>query len=247
MVTIVTDRDFFFFYTIGIKELKVSKRQIIEIDQDKCVGCGLCITGCHQGAIKLIDGKATLMSESYCDGLGMCLPKCPTGAIKLVEKEAESFDQTRKDFALKGGGCPGSAQKSFKPLDTKKETSTREVSSRLNQWPVQLRLINPDAPFLDGANLLISADCCAYAYGNFHEDFMKNKITIIACPKLDETESYIEKLADIFTHKDINSITVTRMSVPCCGGLPRLVKEALERSGKVIPYAEITLKEDGTR
>lgn len=226
----------------------MTKRQVIEIDHDKCVGCGLCITGCHQGAIELIDGKATLISESYCDGLGMCLPKCPTDAIKLVEKEAQGFDEKRKDFALKQGGCLGSNQRNVKPFPTKKETSTPQgdVSSRLNQWPVQLRLIHPDAPFLEGANLLISADCCAYAYGNFHEKFMKNKITIIACPKLDETESYIEKLTEIFKTKSISSVTVTRMSVPCCGGLPRIVKEAIERSGALIPYAEVTLKEDGS-
>lgn len=223
------------------------KRNVIEIDQEKCIGCGLCTKACHQEAIKLIDGKATLVSDSYCDGLGMCLPNCPVDAIKLVEKETDAFDITRKDFALKkGGGCPGSRAVSLKPFSaTAKKDSDTPRDSMLGQWPVQLHLVNPQAPYLQNANLLIAADCTAFAYGDFHRKFMKNKVTLIGCPKLDDTQAYVDKLEAIFRMNDVASITVLRMSVPCCGGLPRLVKEALQKSGSIILYAEVTISTEG--
>lgn len=234
------------------------KRQIIEIDQEKCIGCGLCANACQQGAIQVIDGKAKLVSDSYCDGLGMCLPSCPVDAIKLTEQDAKPFDQNRKGFATKkkeepsACGCPGTAAMAFgKPIasspkiEVKKQEKEGEVQSQLQQWPVQLHLISENAPYLEGANLLIAADCCAFAYGNFHQEFIKGKITMIGCPKLDDVEPYIQKLANIFATRNIASVTVTRMSVPCCGGITRAVKEALSLAGKVIPYAEVTITPEG--
>ncbi|WFD08872.1 ATP-binding protein [Tepidibacter hydrothermalis] len=230
------------------------KRQIIEINQEKCIGCGLCANACHQGAIKVIDGKAKLMSDSYCDGLGMCLPACPVDAIKLTEKETVEFDQSRKGYATNkkktSGGCPGSASKVLKSNSgcgcsgsSPKQINTTE--SQLNQWPVQLKLASPSADFWDNADILIAADCCAYSYSNFHNDFMKNKITVIGCPKLDDNQYYIDKLTEIFKTKDINSITVTRMSVPCCGGLVRAVKEAISNSNTKASYNEFVISTDG--
>lgn len=221
-------------------------REIIEIDQAKCIGCGLCTKACHQGAIELVNGKAQLMNDAYCDGLGRCLPNCPVDAITLVEKEVAAFDLGRKDFALKQTSCPGSAQKSLRPLASlTKSTPTSDQTSALQQWPVQLHLVHPQAPFLAGANLLIAADCTAYAYAGFHQQFMAGRITLIGCPKLDDSASYTEKLSEIFKHQAINSVTVVRMSVPCCGGLPRLVQQAIQASGAIIPYAEITISTEG--
>lgn len=228
------------------------KRKIIEINKEKCIGCGLCANACHQGAIQIIDGKAQLMSDSYCDGLGMCLPTCPVDAIKIIEKETEEFDKSRKGYALKqnkGGGCPGSKNELLKhkiDLNNTKETSTQQnLQSELNQWPVQLKLASPMASFWDGADLLIAADCCAYSYASFHNDFMKGKITVIGCPKLDDNEFYIEKLTEIFKTKNINSITVTRMSVPCCGGLVYAVKEAMKNANLDVKYEEVIISTDG--
>lgn len=244
------------------------KRQVIEINEEKCVGCGLCANACHQGAIQIIDGKAKLMSESYCDGLGRCLPSCPVDAIKLTEKETEEFDTNRKDFALKkkeekpscgcgsshptmlkpftGGGCPGSANKTMKRENTKKEVeNTQDMQSELRQWPVQLNLVSPLADFWDGADVLFAADCSAYAYANFHNEFIKDKITVIGCPKLDDNGYYIEKLTQIFKTKDIKSITVVRMSVPCCGGIVHAAKTAMLNAQKIVPYKEVTISTDG--
>lgn len=227
------------------------KRNVIEIDQDRCIGCGLCTKACHQGAIQLIDGKAQLITDSYCDGLGMCLPNCPVDAIQLVEKETAAFDESRKDFALKGAGsCAGSQAKSFVPLNSlakKSETTNASSASQLGQWPVQLHLMNANAPYLQGANLLIAADCTAYAYADFHQTFLKGRVALIGCPKLDDTGAYLQKLTDIFKQNDISSVTVVRMSVPCCGGLPRTVKQAIEQSGAIIPYAEVTITPEGER
>lgn len=231
------------------------KRHVIEIDQELCIGCGLCTKACHQGAIQLIDGKAQLITDSYCDGLGMCLPNCPVDAIQLVEKETAAFDESRKDFALKKDqaeaplacGCPGSEQKSFTSLNSlaPKKSSQEPVTSQLGQWPVQLHLMNANAPFLQGANLLIAADCTAYAYGDFHQKFLKGKVALIGCPKLDDTGAYLNKLTDIFQQNDIASVTVVRMSVPCCGGLPRTVQQAIKQSGAIVPYAEVTITPEG--
>lgn len=230
----------------------MTKRNVIEIDQDICIGCGLCTQACHQGAIQLVNGKAKLMSDSYCDGLGMCLPNCPVDAIKLVEKETQAFDLSRKDFALKknqaptGGGCPGSQQKSFASITPKAAPASSEpVASQLRQWPVQLNLVSVNAPFLQGANLLIAADCTPFAYGDFHNKFMRGKVTLIGCPKLDNTDVYLEKLTEIFKHNDIQSVSVVRMSVPCCGGITRTVQEAIRQSGAIVPYAEVTVTPEG--
>ena len=223
------------------------KRNIIKIDRDKCVGCGLCTRACHQGAIALVDGKATLMSESYCDGLGMCLPACPVDAIHLVETEAAEFDQSRKDFALKsGGGCPGSQAKALKPLGAMKPPANAPAGeSELRQWPVQLHLVSPNAPYLQNANLLIAADCTPFAYADFHRQFMRGRVTLIGCPKLDDLGAYVEKLTEIFRHNDIMSVTVVRMSVPCCGGITRAVQEAIKASGQRVAYAEATITTEG--
>lgn len=241
------------------------KRQVIVIDEDKCVGCGLCASACEQGAIQLIDGKAKLVSDSYCDGLGMCLPSCPVDAITLVEQEAKPFDPNRKGIAKQapqttkthdhasgsGCGCQGSAAKAIsRPkvnLAVKDQTpkASHKAESTLGQWPVQISLISPNAPYLRGADLLIAADCTAFAYGNFHAEFIKNRITMIGCPKLDHVQPYIDKLVTIFTTQDIQSVTVTRMNVPCCGGIVSFVKQALVLSGMPIPYHEVIITTDG--
>ena len=203
-------------------------RRIIEIDQEKCNGCGLCAKACHEGAIGMVNGKAKLLRDDYCDGLGDCLPACPTGAITFVEREAAAYDEA----AVLAAGKKKQAQ------------ATASVASQLSNFPVQIKLAPVNAPVFDGADLLIAADCTAYAYGNFHSDFIAGKVTLIGCPKLDGVD-YAEKLAQIFAHNDIKSITVTRMTVPCCGGLPFAVKRALETSGKDIPLNIVTISPDG--
>lgn len=236
------------------------KRKIVEIDQEKCNGCGLCVDACHEGAIELREGKAVLVSDEYCDGLGDCLPECPVGAVQIIEREAVDYNheavmkrmeerkQKNKFHNKNSGGCPGqSAMKidhnSRKPIE--KESSSREVFSELSQWPIQLNLINPNASYLDGADILIAADCCAYAYGGFHKDFISGRITIIGCPKLDDNDYYIDKLTEIFAQNDIKSITVTRMEVPCCGGLVYAVKTAMLNARKIVPYSEVIISIDG--
>ena len=235
-------------------------RKIIHIDREKCNGCGACAAACHEGAIEMIDGIATLTREDYCDGLGDCLPACPTGAITFEEREAPAYDaqavQTAKEQKQQpeptshschghGGGCPGSRAKAIR-RDTAKVTvgSVGSVPSQLAQWPCQIKLVPVRAPYFDGANLLIAADCTAYAYGNFHADFMKNHITLIGCPKLDDGD-YAEKLAQIIAYIDVRSVRVLRMEVPCCGGLENAVKRALMASGKFIPWQVVTISTDG--
>ena len=235
-------------------------RKIIHIDREKCNGCGACAAACHEGAIEMIDGAAVLTREDYCDGLGDCLPACPTGAITFEEREAPAYDaqavQTAKEQKQQpeptshschghGGGCPGSRAKAIR-RDTAKVTvgSVGSVPSQLAQWPCQIKLVPVRAPYFDGANLLIAADCTAFAYGNFHADFMKNHITLIGCPKLDDGD-YAEKLAQIIAYNDIKSVRVLRMEVPCCGGLENAVKRALMASGKFIPWQVVTVSTDG--
>ena len=231
------------------------KRRIIEINRDKCNGCGACAKACHEGAIAMVDGKAKLMRDDYCDGLGDCLPTCPTGAITFVEREAAAYDEQavlknkqkkmREEGISLPGGCPGMRMKTFR----QEEPSDMEVSpavsrSRLSQWPVQIKLVPVNAPYFDGAKLLIAADCTAYAYAAFHERFIKGHITLVGCPKLDSVD-YSEKLTEIIRNNNIKSVTVVRMEVPCCGGLEHAAKIALQNSGKFIPWQVVTISTDG--
>lgn len=224
-------------------------RRIIEIDESLCNGCGACATACHEDAIAMIDGKAKLLRDDYCDGLGDCLPTCPTGAIQFVEREAAPYDEVevKRRMAEKGRvhSCPGSQPQKLeiKGVTTSSEKDEKR-SSQLGQWPVQLQLAPIQAPYFQGANLLIAADCAAYAYGGFHEKFMKNKVTLIGCPKLDQAQ-YGDKLAEIIRVNDIKSVTVVRMEVPCCGGIVESVKNALQNSGKFLPWQVVTLTVNG--
>ena len=227
-------------------------RKIIKIDEEKCNGCGACAKACHEGAIEMINGKARLTREDYCDGLGDCLPACPTGAITFEEREAPEYNEaavleakSKKKHTLPCG-CPGTKSKA---IVRDKNISAPEIiakssESRLMQWPVQIKLVPVKAPYFNGANLLIAADCCAYAYGNFHNEFIRNRITLIGCPKLDEGD-YAEKLTAIIANNDIKSVTVVRMEVPCCGGIENAVKRALMASGKFIPWRVVTITTDG--
>ncbi len=223
-------------------------RKIIEINQEKCNGCGLCAAACHEGAIAMIEGKATLIRDDYCDGLGDCLPTCPTGAIQFVEREALPYDEAavKKNMAAKGHGCscPGTQPQLFRPKENPQVPVAGQVQSQLRQWPVQIQLAPVQAPYFDGANLLIAADCTAYAYGDFHSKFMKNKVTLIGCPKLDHVE-YAQKLQQIIMQNDIKSVTVVRMQVPCCGGMEMAIKTALQNSGKFLPWQVVTISTQG--
>ena len=224
-------------------------RRIIEINQDRCNGCGACAAACHEGAIAMVDGKATLMRDDYCDGLGDCLPACPTGAISFVEREAAAYDEAAvlAAKAKKAGalpcGCPGAAAKAIR-RQPEPAAVQRPQQSQLSQWPVQIRLAPVNAPWFDGAKLLVAADCTAYAYANFHQDFIRGHITLVGCPKLDPVD-YSEKLTEILRKNDIRSITVARMEVPCCGGIENAVKNALRVSGKLIPWNVVTISTDG--
>lgn len=232
------------------------KRKIIKIDKEKCNGCGLCVDACHEGAIGMVDGKATLLRDDYCDGLGDCLPVCPTDAISFEEREAAAFDAeaVKQNQAQKAAekeplacGCPGTharAIKHDKILARPTIKTDVEQASELRQWPVQIKLVAPNAPYFNNAHLLVAADCTAFAYGNFHSEFMKNKITIIGCPKLDDGD-YADKLTAILKNNNIKSVTITRMEVPCCGGIVEAVKRALINSGKMIPWQVVTITTDG--
>ena len=222
-------------------------RRIITIDEEKCNGCGLCADACHEGAIGIVDGKAKLLREDYCDGLGDCLPACPMNAISFEEREAPAYNEAAVLAAKKARevpqafGCPGSACQS---IQHSAPTADGYVPSLLANFPVQIKLLPTNAPYFAGADLLIAADCTAYSYGNFHRDFMKDRITMIGCPKLDAV-NYAEKLTDVFKNNDIRSVTVARMTVPCCGGLSYAVKTAIENSGKNISLHIVTISPDG--
>ncbi len=229
-------------------------RKIVEINEEKCTGCGLCIEACHEGALQLIDGKARLVSDSYCDGLGDCLPKCPADAISIIEREAAAFDEeaVKKHMENRNSppetlacGCPGSSVTVIKKSAGCSCRTEVEVPSQLGQWPCQIKLVPVNAPFLDNCDLLIAADCCAYAYGNFHQDFIRNRVTLIGCPKLDNVD-YAEKLTEMFRLHDVKSITVARMTVPCCGSLVNRVMQSVINSGKDIPINIVTIDTNGT-
>ena len=246
------------------------KRKIVEIDAEKCNGCGLCAKACHEGAIAMVDGKARLVKDDYCDGMGDCLPACPTGAITITEREAAAYDekavaQRKAESQAKpaaaphtppaggpdlrspsGGGCPGKMARAIK-RETENSTlqpGTPTLTSQLRQWPVQIKLVPVKAPWFDGAKLLVAADCTAYAYANFHQELMRGRITIIGCPKLDEGD-YTEKLTAILTQNEIKELVIVRMEVPCCGGLERAATNALKSSGKFIPWRVVTVAIDG--
>ena len=226
-------------------------RRIIEINEDKCIGGGLCAQACHEGAIGMVDGKAKLLRDDYCDGLGDCLPACPTGAITFVEREALAYDEAavlankaKKEQAASPCGCQGSMAKAIERTEEETPVQGAPVASQLRQWPVQIKLVPVNAPFFDGAKLLIAADCTAYAYANMHQEFMKGRVTLIGCPKLDLGD-YSVKLTEIIRDNDIKSVTVVRMEVPCCGGIERAAVTALQNSGKFIPWQVVTVSRDG--
>lgn len=226
------------------------KRRIIEISEELCNGCGACADACHEGAIGIVDGKAKLLRDDYCDGLGDCLPTCPTGAIRFVEREAAAYDEAavkanmaKKAPACPSGGCPGAAARAIR-----QETSSASYApsiSQLGNWPAQIKLAPLQAPYFAGANLLIAADCTAYAYARFHEDFIRGKVTLVGCPKLDSVD-YSEKLTQIIRNNDVRSVTIVRMEVPCCGGLEFAAKKALQESGKFLPWQVVTIGVDGS-
>ncbi|MBE5967083.1 MAG: 4Fe-4S dicluster domain-containing protein [Lachnospiraceae bacterium] len=237
-------------------------RQIIKIDEELCNGCGLCVNACHEAAIGLVDGKAKLLRDDYCDGLGNCLPVCPTGAISFEEREAlpyneeevkrnteKNMERNTEEKGNKACGCPGARVRNLdeykeNPSSNKTDEVREERVSMLRQWPVQIQLVPPNAPYFENADLLIAADCTAYAYGDIHS-FMKNKVTLIGCPKLDDVD-YSEKLTQILSHNDIKSITVLRMEVPCCGGIVNAIKSSFLKSGKMVPWNVVTIGIDGT-
>ena len=226
-------------------------RQIIKIDEEKCNGCGACAAACHEGAIEMVNGKAKLTREDYCDGLGDCLPACPMDAITFEKREAPAYDEAavlaakeKKGKKSQSFGCPGMQSKMFDRKSEKPKAAAEAEDSQLMQWPVQIKLVPIRAPYFDGANLLVAADCAAYAYGNFHNEFIRNHITVIGCPKLDDVD-YSEKLTAIISNNNIKSVTVARMQVPCCGGIENAVKNALQASGKFIPWRVVTISTDG--
>ena len=230
-------------------------RKIIHIDEEKCNGCGRCAKACHESAIGMVNGKAKLLRDDYCDGMGDCLPECPTGAITFEEREAAAYDEAAVKANQKRaekihmhhheGGCPGSRMREMKRDNTQTvQVANFPVPSQLRQWPCQIKLVPTTAPFFENANLLIAADCTAYAYANFHQEFMRNKVTLIGCPKLDCVD-YSEKLTEIIKNNDIKSVTILRMEVPCCGGLEMAAKKALQQSGKFIPWQVVTISVDG--
>ncbi len=231
-------------------------RKVIHIDEDKCNGCGICANACHEGAIGIVDGKAKLLRDDYCDGMGDCLPTCPTGAISFEEREAAAYDEAavlenkkknelqEKMKHLHESGCPGSRIRMMEHIEESAPMNSAQVVSQLRNWPVQIKLAPINAPYFDGAKLLIAADCTAYAYVNFHQEFIRGKVTMVGCPKLDSVD-YSEKLTEILRNNDIQSVTIVRMEVPCCGGLEIAAKKALQASGKFIPWQVVTVSIDG--
>ena len=245
-------------------------REIVEIDRDRCRGCGLWARACHEGAIGMVDGKAMLLRDDYCDGMGDCLPECPAGAIRITKRESAAYDaraveehkeeERKKQIFMKAmsmtppvtgnsghfHACPGSRMQQFDRTGRPEEAERQpeRQTSELRQWPVQIKLVSPEAPYFQGARLLVAADCTAYAYAGFHHDLMRGKVTLIGCPKLDDID-YSEKLTEIIRNNDIREVTIVRMEVPCCGGLQRAVETALKNSGKFLPWRVVTIATDG--
>ena len=227
-------------------------RRIIQIDEEKCNGCGACAAACHEGAIGMVNGKAKLLRDDYCDGLGDCLPACPTNAIRFVEREARAYDEQAVQVSKQAkaaavqGGCPGQRMRTLfhRKEEAVSASKSAAVPSQLGQWPCQIKLVPVNAPYFKGAKLLVAADCTAYAYANLHQEFMRGKITLIGCPKLDDVD-YSQKLTEILRNNEIRSVDVVRMEVPCCGGLELAVKKALQASGKLIPWQVTTISIDG--
>lgn len=235
------------------------KRKIIRIDEEKCDGCGNCINGCAEGALAIVDGKAKVISDNLCDGLGACLGECPQDALKVIEREAEAFDETAVEEHLEAQkksnpqpretmacGCPSTQIQSFSPC-AQANQAIRQVGgiSALAHWPVQIRLVPPAAPFLKGADLLVAADCVPVAFPTFHKDFLQGKAVMLGCPKFDDAQMYVDKFADIFKTAGIKSITTVIMEVPCCDGLPHIVKKAQEKAGTHIPMNEVVVSTRG--
>jgi len=238
------------------------KRKIVQIDEEKCDGCGGCVPSCAEGALQIVDGKARLMAEKYCDGLGACLGECPNDALRVIERAAEDFDEEAVEEHMKSMsppkspelqpmacGCPSSQIQSFSPAKSCQEAnlpiSSGSAQSSLSHWPVQIKLVPPTAPFLKGADLLVAADCTPVAYPNFHRDFLNGKVVMVGCPKFDEVQTYIHKFADIFNTAGIKSVEVVTMEVPCCQGLPVIVKKGLELAGKKIPISQVIISTRG--
>jgi NAD-dependent dihydropyrimidine dehydrogenase PreA subunit len=229
-------------------------RKIIEINEELCDGCGQCVPSCAEGALKIVDGKARLVKEIYCDGLGACLGECPTGALKVIEREADDFDERAVEEHLKAleaapkelkmaCGCPSTQIRSFEPAGA--QNNNAKAISELSHWPVQIRLVPPNAAFLRGADLLVASDCTAIASPNFHRDYLKGKVVLIGCPKFDDTYEYIRRFSDIFKASNVKSVTVLVMDVPCCQGMPSIIQQGMERAGKNIPLEAITISGKG--
>jgi NAD-dependent dihydropyrimidine dehydrogenase PreA subunit len=239
-----------------------AKRKVIEIDEELCTGCGECIISCAEGALEIIDGKARLVADKFCDGLGACLGQCPTGALKVIEREADEFDEVAVEHRLEelkqreapaqptmACGCPSAQIQSFgqpRPATAAQApTGHAPQASALGHWPVQIKLVPPTAPFLKNADLLVAADCTPIAYPSFHRDFLEGKVVMVGCPKFDDVQAYIEKFVGVFSHANIRSVTVVIMEVPCCGGLPMIVRRAMELAGKSIPLEQVTISVRG--
>jgi Fe-S-cluster-containing hydrogenase component 2 len=234
------------------------RRKIVNIDEEKCNGCGECATACAEGAIEIIDGKAKLVSEIYCDGLGACLGECPEGAITIIERDAEEFDEKATEEHLKktidhkpkqhehqGHSCPGSMMREMRRSGSSKDVPTEAIPSELTNWPIQLKLVSPRAPYFNGADLLLVADCVPFALADFHSKFLSGKPVIIGCPKLDDADFYIEKLAEIIRNSSLNSLTIVHMEVPCCSGLTYIANKALKSAGVDVPMSDVTITISG--
>jgi NAD-dependent dihydropyrimidine dehydrogenase PreA subunit len=236
----------FLFFIFAVEKSEKMKRDILKIDEDLCNGCGQCVPNCHEGALQIIDGKVRLVSELMCDGLGACIGHCPEGAITIEIREAEPFNETIVMEQINSGGCPGSHAAVIERPQDSSRTVTTDQPSELRQWPVQMHLLNPNAPYLRGSDLLLAADCVAFSMGNFHRRYLKGRSLAIACPKLDHgSDLYIEKLTDMIDLAKVNTITVMMMEVPCCGGLLQMVKNSLSKASRKVPVKQMIISLSG--